>query len=444
MPIVVLMLLAALLAGSPSQAATNSPGHVAPLGSHPTSQVMRQSIDPVRLELPSQAPQIWRSYQQEKPALVLFSEHPFLEPIPPELHQSVAKLINQGSAAEFRLHDSLQRAEPLLLPSQTLTAALDQHLFSEVVWYFPAQGKLADFKAENFRKLMSKAGFLTSAEAEKLHLVDEGILVGEVRHTPLRIMHPLAALPAIKHPVILHVDLGYFRGLFKNEISTPVYDLLQETVQLLRDSEWQCLAVTLSYSNEGGNYALATRFLISDLARLLKQPALLDGKMPESWINRKNAMFSQNFFQEKNAKELIQKNADSAPEDPTVQYDLYQLLIQSGKNQAAFAQLDKVVKLDPGYAEEYLALAETGLKNKWDKQTLTLLDKAMAAIPQDPLIPLQKAELLLKLKRPAEAMKIYTDLAKRTWSAVYYPEMANHLRQKAASLTESATNSSAK
>ncbi len=429
MPILILFLIT-LLATNFASAAETSQVQASTIKSETVTRIMRESIVPNRFELPSQAPQIWRKYKQQRPALVLFSEHPFLQQIPPQLHTRINSLLEEGTADDFYRHGSIQRCDPLLLPMQTLNAALSQQYFSEIIWYFPFRQNLADVSIDDFRTQMTKAGFLNTAEADKLKIIEEGVIEGDVQGVPLRIIHPLASLPEINRPILLHIDLGYFRGLYINEISTPAYDLLQETVELLRDSQWNTLEITLSTSTEGGNYSLATRFVIADLARLLTNPALLDDKMPASWKNRKEAMFNQNFFQESKARELIQLNAMKFPNDPTIQYDTYQLLIKAGDNQTAFNHLDKAVVLDPGYAEGYLVLAEKGQKEGWYAQTLIFLDKAAKVYPQNPFILLQKADLLISLKRESEAKSIYSQQQKCSWSKFFYPTISEELKKR--------------
>jgi len=440
MPILLILLLLLLPGCQSNQEKDQSP--------QPTSQqklsetqVMQQNITPILFELPSQALQVWRNFKTQKPALVLFSENPFLAPIPQPLKKSVKDLIATGSAEDFTRQASLQRVNPVLLSQQTLSAAIDSQLISEIVWYFPTRSPLAEFKVQNFSKLLVKAGFLSDEEAAQLTRAEEGIFEGRVRGIPLRVVHPLAALPEISQPVLLHIDLGYFRGLFKNSVSTPLYNLLHETALLLRDTQWPTLAVSLSYSNEGGNYALETRFLIKDLAQLLENPQIIDGQMPKNWQNRKEALFSKDFYQESKAQQLMLQSAEQSPLDASVQYDAYRVLIETGQNKEAFEQLDKVVALDPGYAEEYLSLAQTGFEKGWNDQTLQLLDKAIAAMPYNPLIPLHKADLLLEMGKKQAALEIYERQQQLPWSTIYYPEMSNSLKNLIHNLGETENKS---
>ena len=51
-----------------------------------------------KFELPSEALQVWRHTKSVKPALVLFSIHPFLEPLIEEQKEDVSQLIESGAA----------------------------------------------------------------------------------------------------------------------------------------------------------------------------------------------------------------------------------------------------------------------------------------------------------------------------------------------------------
>jgi hypothetical protein len=398
----------------------------------PTRKLLREPLEAQRFELPSEALQIWRRYQTIKPALVLYSIHPFLQPLEPRQRREVAALLTKGKTEDFYRRGTIARSNPALSPLQTLSAALAAGYFSEVIWFFPTRADLADFSPENFRQEMAKAGFIDPSEAPDLHLLEEGIIGGILRGVPLRIFHPLAALPKLARPALIHLDLGYFQGLYQNEVSTPVYTLLHETALSLRDANYRALDISLSYSTEGGNFALATRFLIDALAQLLHQPELLDGELPEPWRFRSEALYARAMYQESEAQKLVAAAAAKYPEDPSLLYDNLQLLLQNGQEEEGFRLLDRIVQLDPGYAEEYLALAETGVDKGWLDKSLQLIDKALACYPDNPFIRLYKIDVLRQAGRTSETLPVITALQDLNWSKVFFPEMGQRLNEMAA------------
>lgn len=391
-----------------------------------TFTLMQDQITPHLFELPTEALQVWREYKENRPALVLFSIHPLLQPVNENMKEDVASLLAEGTAEDFYRHGSLNRSTPILTPIQTLSAALDAGCFSEIVWFFPTREELANFSAETFQARMSAAGFISESNP-KLSLLEEGIIGGTLRGVPIRIIHPLAALPEITQPLILHLDLGYFKGLYKNGVSTPVYNLLEEVALLLRDSHYAALTATLSYSTEDAEFSIDTRFLIRHLAALLHNPAMLETDMPESWRVRKEALFSNEMYMENESKKLIAEAAAKFPDDPSFQHDYFQVLLQTGQNEAAFALLDKIVELDPGYAQEYLSLAETAVEKNWLTEAVNLLQKAEKHYPENPFIALRKADILIQLKDYPAALLIIENLKTLPWSQKVYPQVSETL-----------------
>ena len=104
-----------------------------------------------RFELPSEALQIWRHSKSVKPALVLFSIHPLLVPVAEERKQDISELIRSGDADTFKNRGSFFRVNPALAPTQTVTAAIDNDLFSEVIWVIPTQSKVEELSLDVFQ-----------------------------------------------------------------------------------------------------------------------------------------------------------------------------------------------------------------------------------------------------------------------------------------------------
>jgi len=382
-----------------------------------------EPIEPVMLELPSEALPYWRDAAADsKPTLVLFSIHPLLTPIEENLKPDVAKLVASGSESDFTLHGSLYRAEPFLLPTQTVSAALDAGLFSEVIWVFPSTAEPEQMQQDLFRKQVTEAGFLTEEEGNALTL-DGGIYSGTVRGVPFRAVHP-KALPEITGPMILHVDLGYFKGLYQGEVKTRIYDLLLNSALALNETGWQPLLTTLSYSTFEGTFSLDVRFLITNFAEMLRDPTLLDGTMPQNWALRSEALYAVNFFLEDKVKEYYEQAARDYPNDAAAQYDLYKhLFFEQRKIDEALAVLDKTVALDRGYAAAYLELAQIADNDGNLDAALELLSKAAPLVPENPMINLYRAQFLIQSGQKEQALPLIGQLEKLPWSKHFHPDV---------------------
>lgn len=429
-----LLLLAALTSGcernqpaqtsSAPEPATSAPApQVAPAqpGFDGARQLFSHSIEPELFELPTDVLPRWRQSAETKPTLALLSFDPFLQPLRPELRSAALDLAKAGSAADLLAKGRIFRAEPALLPNQALSAAVEAGFFSRLCWIFPSTVKPEDLTLELFRKQMLEADFLTEQETAKLQLAD-GIYSGSVRGIPFQAIHAWA-LPKLEGPLLLHIDLSYFKGLYKDNVTTPIYHLLHQTATGLRAAGWNPQAVTLSFSTEEGEVSLDTRFLLRDLATLLRQPEILDGEPPAHWNQRAEAFSGVEVYTPEKMLELVEKEVKLAPDDPSVHYDHYTTLLETKKIDAALAALDKAVSGDPGYAYAYAELAQVAIKDRNAQAAVDLLTKAAARYQGNPFIPLQLADVHINTGKPKEALALLEPLKKLAWSKLYHDDI---------------------
>lgn len=387
----------------------------------------KDAIEPVLYELPSGALATWRDYAEYKPTLVLYSTHPLLDPIPAERKKAIGKLLKHGTAAEIVSRARLLSSNPIILPPEAVSAAIDNGIFSELVIVLPNLKSPEEVTLDKLRKRMISAGFLSEAESAGLTLND-GVVSGTVRNLPLRVVHP-QRLPKIMTPIILHVDLGYFKDMYVNEIKTPAYELLHQLATSVKNADYPTLATTLSFSNQEVDFSLESRFMIRDLADILRQPQFLGGNTPASWGLRTNALYATAMFEESRARELTAQAVKVSPNDAAAHYSLALDLFKQRHAEEGFAALDQAVALDRGYGLEYLELAERGKElGKMDK-SIDLLQRAAQAIPDTPFIRLELINQLIQSGRVKEARPLIAALRKLDWSEMFYPEIPRLLVQ---------------
>lgn len=426
-----LLLIALLSLTCPVLAATDAA--VAPTATAPTADALhplalfKNPVEPAVFELSTGALVIWRNFAKQKPTLVLFSTHPFLDPLHPGEGETIRNFVRTAPAAELVRRGRINVPDPAFTPPQTVSAAIEAGLLGELIFVQPTTKTVDKVALTDFQQRSFASGFLTEPEALGLKLKD-GVISGTVRGIPFRTVHP-DALPKLDRPVIVHIDLGYFKDLYVNDVKTPVYNLLYQTARAIRDAAWPALAATLSYSNQEAEFSLETRFMISNLATLLLQPELLNGGTPPSWKLRADARFAAAMFAESTAQELTAQAARIASDDPDALYALSQLKFVEQRAAEAFALLDQAVALDPGYALAYLELAESGdVQGQWDKAE-DLLAKAASIFPNNPFIRIRQADLLIRRGRGTEARVLLTELQQLPWSTTYYPGIPGLLRE---------------
>ncbi len=396
--------------------ATTEPAPSAPSG----SGLFHQPTQPVLVELPSEALPHWRTETTSKPALVLFSFDPLLKPIDASLRERSRELALSGTAAQLRKHGSYNVAEPLILPTQTLDAALDAGLFSKVYWIFPSKVPPEQLELERFRGQMLEQNFMTEAEVASLNL-NFGRFTGSVRGVPFEAVH-YRQLNEIAGPLVLHIDMSFFRGLYDNEIKSPLYGLLRETTDSLRGLNWQPLSTSLSFSTLEGANALDVRFMISHLAELLRQPEMLEKEMPQAWQTRSEALYAGDMYSESKKLELAQKIAQLAPQSAAAHYDRFQALFTGKQIEPALDALHRAVELDAGYGAAYVQLAQMAAQDNNLATALDLLGRAEPLFPENPFIPLQMAHLLTLSGQPQAAAEKLASLP-QNWSPLFHQKV---------------------
>lgn len=410
----------------PPQTQSTTPAPEKKLPQAGVRSLFKVAVEPTVYELPVGALATWRDYAGQKPALLLFSAHPLLDPIPAAEQETVRQLVLTGTAGDIIRRGRLNAADTVFISPQTVSAAIDSGLIAELIYVLPTPGKLSEMSLPEFQKRVFHSGFLTDKEALALTMKN-GVISGTVRGLPLRCVHP-EALPKINRPVLVHVDLGYFKNLYVNEVKTPAYDLLYRTAASLHKADYPVLAVTLSYSNQEAEFGLESRFLISNLADLLRHPSMFEGNIPVSWKLRSDALYAGALFSSDKAMEFSIKAAETNPDDPAALYLLALIQLEQRQSAAALATLDRAVALDPGYALQYLDMADA-----WQQadQVLALREKAAKVFADNPIIRIQIAELLINSGKGKEALPIILSLQQLPWSTTYHPDVPEILKQMA-------------
>lgn len=389
--------------------------------------VFSLGLSPGVVEDPVEALYYWRQVAGQKPALLLFSNDPFLRPIPPVLQEEALRFAQQAGEEELRRRGGLLASDPLLLPQMAVTAALEADFFSELIWVLPLMPEQEALSLDTMRDQLQKYGALSPEEAEALSF--DGIeFRGTTHGVPFRAVS-LQSLGALEGPALLHYDQSYFKPLYKNEIKTPLFPLILQSFSELRELGVPVGAVTISRSNIEGQIPLDSRFVTSVIATLFRQPDTLDQALPPNWDRRARALYLGNFFKKEEIRDLYLAMAQEAPQDASVQFALYQIARQFKEGVQALDYLDKAVAIDPVFALEYLSLAGIATEKGRPDQTLQMLTQGAAAFPENPFIPLQIVQFHLQHGHGKPALELIDALAQRTWSEIYHPGVPPALEQ---------------
>ncbi|PLX80249.1 MAG: hypothetical protein C0616_08690 [Desulfuromonas sp.] len=385
------------------------------------------AIDPIVVELPGDAVPYWQAVADESPLpLIVLSLHPLLQPIPESAEKRALNLARNGTPEDFQKLGRFSNSDPVLLPIQSVRVTVDSGMFKRLGWVFPTRSPIEDIDPNTFRQQMKTLGFLSVENAAALKYTS-GIFNGKISGYDFSVYHP-GAIGHQPDPVIVHFDLSYFKGIYKNPVSTPIYGLLHQTASAIRAAGWNVKLVTLSFSTENQAVSLEVRFLMAALAEMVRNPDLLETGLPPAWEKRAQAMYAGAMYMESDAKKLIRAAAESYPDDAAALYDMAMLSLQQGDNQGGIDFLDEAVRLDSGYASAYPMLASRSAETGNFQQALEFGQKAKSFFPDNAFIDIGMVESLVALERFPEAREKLIMLEKLDWSTEYHPDVPDYLR----------------
>ncbi len=378
-----------------------------------------------RFESTAEALSVWRQFVDQRPTLLLLSNNPHLKPTPEEFSKQISILINNANAKSLALVATDRNPAPLMLPGMAIDAALQHGWFQELAWALPLRDPAQELSLEKFREQFAASGIAQEEETASLALTERSVH-GVLRNTAFS----AAALPLLQdlpQPVIVHIDLGYFQPIYKNEISTPLFDIILNTLKTLKKMQLQTLAVTFSYGHLDSQIALDVRFLGDILVYLIEDPTRLDQPIPINWQRQRDALYLANFFQKEKVQELYQAQEQDAPEAAWVQFNLYGAAAENKQGGKALDYLAQAVGLDPMFAIEYLELSTLAYERKRPDEAFRMLTLASEAFPNDPFIKLQMVQLAQELGDKEAALHLLAQLRNLQWSEFYYPQMDEYL-----------------
>ena len=386
--------------------------------------------EPAELEIfesTAEALASWRRFRAERPALLLLANNPHLVPVPEELRKPAAILIDNAPPSSLAEATTDRSPAPLLFPGMAIDAALRNGWFRELVWALPLRDPAQELSLEKFSEQLTQARLADPRDMATLTLADR-VFQGRLLETPFT----AAALPLLQdlpQPVVVHIDLGYFQPLYKNEIATPLFDILHNTLATLRKMHLKVLAVTFSYGHRDNRTALDVRFIGDILAWLIEDPARIDAPVPALWNRQRDALYLANFFQKEQVRELHLAQEQEAPEAAWVKFNLYRSAAEHKEGDQALAYLARAVELNPMFALEYFALSDLAYERQRPEEALRMLQLAATAFPNDPFIKLQMAELAAEMGEKETALHLLNALRNLSWSEVYYPQMKQYLAE---------------
>jgi len=364
----------------------------------------------VMVEQPQDALKYWQPQGLKGATLLIISEDLPLFPLDTDETGSALK-----SMANGRWDKILARPyqTPVYYPvnrASFVYLAARAGMVSRIYWVPPANQSLGEdslgrVKA-NFRALGA-----TQAELDEASY-SEKMISGKVAGLPVFVCG-LGDLPAIDGEVMLDVDLSFFATLYKNEVNTPMLDMVAKFMHALSASGVRVSGAVLSYSTSTGVVPLEQRFIGRYLYRFLTDPDSLSKGPPQTWLLRSEAMYNETFFQTEEALKLYKEAVDADPADASLRFDLARSYYSAKDIDRMKEALDAAVALDMGYYPAYVSYGRYLLIKGVTEAAEDFASEAVRACPDNPEVwkfMHEAKDAAKKYSEAADAQKRYISM----------------------------------
>lgn len=389
----------------------------------PTLVKIARTTEPLLVEYPGEALPVWRS-AAAPPMLVLLSADPFLAPLQQDLAPA-EKLFFTADRAEIARNVRFAISDPILLPTETVRLALRSGVLAGLTWILPLPVDQKPLNVDALRTWLLSQTQISAEEKSTLRVTTGGV-VGLVEGRPFRAT-VLGEFKGNPGPSQLHIDLSYFKTLYRNEIKTPLYPLLQSTVDQVLQRLPSREGVTLSSATANGDVPLTLRFLGPTLKTLFVNPALLQQPLNKEWTRRRDMLYLVEFQQVDKMVELARSNVAALPEDASTHFDLYRAYLLQKNRSLADVALARACELDPAYGYEYRNLAVQALDFHDSAAAVRSLRQALQLDVENVFLKLDLARVLYEAGEVDSALSLLRELQALSWSKVYYPRMPSDL-----------------
>jgi Tetratricopeptide repeat len=362
------------------------------------------------VEQPQDALNYWQSQGVKNNTLIIISEDLPLFPIDDDTSSRAIKAMGEGRLDEFLARPYIT---PVYYPVNRATyvyLAAKAGMVARVYWVPPTRQSLGEDSLERIKGNFRSEG-ASKAELDAV-TYSNGRICGSIRGVPVCVCC-LKDLKVDGGDGLLAIDLSFFSSLYKDEVTTPMLDLIADFMKGLSATDVRVSQAVISMSTCTRQVPLEERFIGSYIKQFLTEPSSLDDGPPVAWSLRSEGMYCEMFYQPEEALKAYRKAVDAAPEEASYRFDLARAYFLNKDVDGMKRELDAAVGLDRGYYPAYIEYGRYFMGKELPDAAEDFASAAVKACPDDPdawkaLHDIEKA--LKKYPEALEAQKKYLSM----------------------------------
>jgi hypothetical protein len=318
-------------------------------------KVGTDSIDVAFIEHDSANIALWAKSGITSAILVRLSAYDGLSPVSDTDLVSIKSMVNKDDYAGLASSGDPASKDSLYGPANVVYVAYKLDIIKELYWVIPSFDSVDEKTVEYFKDQLKNLYPDDASEIDNISLSGKSA-AGSVNGVPIRMLC-LEDLASPGSPVLLDLDSTFYKAMYSNEKNTPSLAYISGIYKILSEVGIKTYSVSVSASGPDIQAALKLRPFSRYMARLFKEPELINSKPPALWVERANAWrLEQN--EPSISIPVYNKIIKEYPDDAASRYDLgdaYFMVSDYGK---CITEIKAAAGLDPAYGEAFGWYAE--------------------------------------------------------------------------------------
>jgi tetratricopeptide (TPR) repeat protein len=344
----------------------------------------------------------WAKKGIRNAVLVNIDTHDDIRWIPAEKIEKLKCLYEKKDRAAIKEVDSVGD-ESLFNIGNFIYAAAKLGIIKEVYWIIPF-AYFSKAGTENHLKIFLKTYNFSENDIKTFRMKD-GCFCGIFHEVPLNICG-IEALPDIKKPVILSIDVDFFPpmareyGIDKMSGIKVLFDALYKKKYSIQDA-------LIAYSVNGGYLRVINRWIGNQSAEVLRKPDMIYGTPPELWTVRQNADI---YYEENKADllfELTQRYLEKYQNEPSLMMYIAFAYYGTGNIEKAFDCAKKACLINSGYCFGLADIGQCLIDDDMFPDAVKFFESAYSLCPGMNYRQKGFANALRKAGQYREALKYY-------------------------------------
>jgi tetratricopeptide (TPR) repeat protein len=233
------------------------------------------------------------------------------------------------------------------------------------IYWIPTTDKILSYKLQTHARELIDSWDHSADIADSFHK-EGNTMTGNIYGLEI-VISSLNALPQIKDPVLLSIDIDYFSDVIKDSQSDEL-NVMKDFFSKLKKKNLKIKGVNIAYSTKSGHTPITDRHFCEEIVYCLEHPEILnEWNVPEIWKVRDKGFGLIRNDRTEEAIKFFSNALTRYNSEPTLLLGKAISLSLTGKNEKASNTISRLLWSNPEYDYVYIYLKDA-LEQKGESQ----------------------------------------------------------------------------